>query len=359
MKTLSLSDNWLVTSIKILSSGGIVIFPSDTLYGALVDATNNKAVEKLIRFKSRPPGKPISVFVDSFSMLAKYAKLTASQNETLNELLPGPFTVILDSKYIVNSMLESEKGTLGLRFPTFEPIIRLVNEFEKPLSATSANMSGHSPHYSVQSLLKDFSQTKKDLVDLIVDAGELPRNKPSTIIDLTSSEIKLLRQGDILLSNQKTFISKSASQTQKIAQHLITKYASFASIKPLIIILQGPMGAGKTQFVKGVGSYLGISDIVSPTFVVYCEYPVNKSGIKNLIHFDLFDIQESEEFNHLGLGHYLKPGHVWCIEWGEKSGPIIEKLKQEAYVIDITISYQGNDERSLIIDTHIYDHIIN
>lgn len=353
MKTISLSGNWLVKSIKTLSSGGIVIFPSDTVYGALVDATNKAAVQKLIQFKNRPPGKPISVFVDSLGMLADHAKTDQHQTETLKELLPGPFTVILDSKHKINSLLESEKGTLGLRFPAYEPIIRLVKAFKKPLSATSANMSGHSPHYSITSLLKDFSKSKKDLIDLMIDGGELPRNKPSTIIGLTSSKMRLLRQGDILLSHHKTFISKSPSQTQKLAQHLISKYIGKVTMKPLIIILKGPMGAGKTQFVKGVGNYLGVNHIVSPTFVVYYEYPVNKYDVNYLIHVDLFDIQENEEFNHLGLDQYLRSGSIWCIEWGEKAGAIIEKLKQKAHIINISFSYQGDDVRSMTVDANI------
>ena len=157
--------------ITVLKKGGLVVFPSDTVYGLLTDATNETAVKKLIQFKNRPWGKPISVFVDSFLRLEKLAEVDKKQLALLKNILPGPFTVILKSKKQVCNLLESEKQTLGLRFPHFSLVTDLVKAYGKPLTATSANLSGQSPHYSVESLLKTLPKQKKELLDLIVDMG--------------------------------------------------------------------------------------------------------------------------------------------------------------------------------------------
>ena len=93
-------------TVKVLKNGGLVIFPTDTVYGLLCDATNEKAVKKLIAFKNRPPGKAISVFCD-FNLLDGLVTITEGQKMIAKEILPGAFTLILSSKHKVNKLLES------------------------------------------------------------------------------------------------------------------------------------------------------------------------------------------------------------------------------------------------------------
>ncbi len=211
MKTIKLKTNninqVINNTITTLKSNGLVIFPSDTVYGLLCDAESSKAVQKLILFKNRPPGKAISVFCD-FKLINKLVKINKQQQEIIKEILPGPFTVIIPSRHIVNKLLESEKECLGIRIPSFQMINRLIQEYGKPLTATSANLAGRSPHYSVSSLFSEISKKQADLIDLIVDAGTLPRNKPSTVVDLTLPSIKILSQGDVnFINRSKTFFS--------------------------------------------------------------------------------------------------------------------------------------------------------
>ncbi|MCX6730473.1 MAG: Sua5/YciO/YrdC/YwlC family protein, partial [Candidatus Roizmanbacteria bacterium] len=97
--------------ISILQSGGLLVAPSDTVYGLVCDATNEEAVKKLIAVKNRPWGKPISVFTDGFEMMSSLVEL-GSHKALLQTLLPGPFTIILPSKHKVCSLLESERKTL-------------------------------------------------------------------------------------------------------------------------------------------------------------------------------------------------------------------------------------------------------
>ena len=236
-------------TIDILMNGGLVISPSDTVYALLVDATNQEAVNKLIQFKNRPLGKPISIFVSNMSMLKKQVVINEEQLRLIQELLPGPFTVIFPSKHLVVALLESEKGTLGVRIPDDKFISKLVKKYGKPVTATSANLSGRPPHYSVKSLLNTLPEKKKKLIDLIVDNGQLPRNKPSTVVDLTKPNIKLLRRGDIVFKDEKSYLSNSPRQTRKIAAFILQKILRSKIKLPLIFILEGELGVGKTVFV--------------------------------------------------------------------------------------------------------------
>ena len=105
--------------LQTLDSGGLVVAPSDTVYGLLVDATNETAVKKLLAFKNRPIGKPISIFVADYGMLSQQGDVQESQMQLLKRFLPGPFTVVFPSKHKVSRYLESEKGTLGIRIPSY------------------------------------------------------------------------------------------------------------------------------------------------------------------------------------------------------------------------------------------------
>ncbi len=351
MKIITLADKKVIREVIFtIKHGGLVISPSDTVYGLLVDATNEKAVEKLIEFKSRPPGKAISVFVSDYSMMKEYVEIEPEQQSMLNKLLPGPFTVILQSKHKLSKLLESEKGTLGIRIPDYEFITNLVKKFGKPITATSANMSGRSPHYQIDSLFSKLPKSKIVLIDLVIDAGKLPHNKPSTVIDLTTPTVKMLRQGDIIQTGTQLFISTSADQTKKIGQYLFQKYEKEVTKKPLVFIIEGELGVGKTVMVKGIAELFEVHNIISPTFVVYYEYKISVPNIKLFYHFDLYQIHDSEEFKHLGIENLLKPHTVLCFEWGEKTGEIINILKSKARIIYITMKYVNEKEREITVN---------
>ena len=333
-------------SVKVLEEGGLIIFPTDTVYGLLVDATNEQAVKKLIIFKNRPAGKPISVFCN-LDLLNQLVTINNQQLTTLKQILPGPFTVILPSKHNVNKLLESESGTLGMRVPMYRYIEVLVNKFKKPITATSANLAGRSPHYSIKTLFNELAEKQKQLIDLVIDAGTLFKNKPSTVVDLTQSDVKILRQGDInFLKKSKTFLSKTSEETKNIAKKIFQSYRQGNALslqnKPLIFIIEGEMGVGKTVFVKGIGEQLGIKNIISPTYVIYYEY-------KNFYHFDLCNIENNDEFKHLGLEKFLIPENILCFEWGEKAGEIIELLKSRGEIVYVRMKYVNEGEREIIV----------
>ena len=351
MKRLILSEDNKEQIVKevvqTLKRGGLIVFPSDTVYGFLTDATSDKAVKKLISFKNRPAGKPISVFVDSFFMLHSLVKVDAFQEKVLKEILPGPFTVILPSKGKVSPLIESEKKTLGVRLPAYDLIINVVKAFGKPITATSANISGKGPHWSVEAFLNTLSEKKKSQLDLIVDAGKLPFRKPSTVVDLTSPDIKILRKGDIMFLNTREFISSSAKQTRELGKFFAFKYLSCAKKSGLVFIVEGELGVGKTQLAKGVGSFLGVEkDIVSPSFVGFFEYKAKK--VKNFYHFDLWGLRDVEEIEEFKIDKLANKSTVIFIEWGERIGEIIKNLKN-SFLVYIKMRYKSKNERIIEI----------
>jgi L-threonylcarbamoyladenylate synthase len=344
MKTIILNQNntnqVINNTISTLDSNGLVVFPSDTVYGLLCDATNEMAVRKLLAFKNRPAGKPISVF-SNLKFIDELVKINKNQKNLIQEMIPGPFTLIFPSKHKVNKLLESESGTLGIRIPMYRYIEKLINKFKKPITATSANLAGSSPHYSIKSLINELSEKQKQQIDLIVDAGDLPRNKPSTVVDLSASDVKILRQGDINFSNKsETFVSKTSESTKQIAKQILRENVD-AKNKPLVFIIEGEMGVGKTVFVKGIGEELGINNIISPTFVIYYEYG-------NFYHFDLYQIEDKSEFKNLGIEKLLKPGNILCFEWGEKAGEIINILKEKSEIVYVKMEYVNERTRKII-----------
>ena len=341
-------------SITILKKGGLIIVPSDTVYGIAVDATNHEAVEKLIRLKSRPPGKAISVFCGSMNLLLQQVEVSESQEKTLQNILPGPFTVVLTSRHCVDQLLEAENGTLGVRLPEYDLVNKLVTEFGNPVTATSANRAGQSPHYSIQALLNTLSDEKQGLIDLVIDAGNLPQRKPSTVVDMTSDNLKVLREGDFSsflqpAGDTQEFDSQSEEETQKIAHNIIKENYMLAKDKPLVFIFTGTLGSGKTIFTKAIAEYIGVDNIISPTYVIYYEYEAKTEPVKKLVHIDLFNIKEESEFKHLGLNEFYKPGNILSIEWGEKSEFLLKELQSISNCIQIDIKYTSQTSRHITV----------
>ena len=251
-------------TIAVLEKGGLVIYPTETCYGVGVDATNQVAVDKLLKYKDRPAGKAISIAVADQEMAARYVHLNETARNLYKNFLPGPLTVISLSKGEVAKGLEAEDNTLGVRVPDYPLILELLREYDRPITATSANVAAQKTPYALADILDNISKQRRRLIDLILDAGVLPRNPPSTVVNTTLNELALIRQGRISLDDMGVdrFISKSEQATQDLAARLVSRERE--SNRCVIFALQGELGVGKTQFAKGIGSGLKIKSVIWP-----------------------------------------------------------------------------------------------
>ncbi|MDD3531774.1 MAG: L-threonylcarbamoyladenylate synthase [Candidatus Shapirobacteria bacterium] len=183
-------------AVCVLKEGGLVIYPTETCYGAGVDATNPEAVDKLWHYKKERGNKPVLVAVADQAMAQKYAHLTPPAKKIFRQYLPGPVSLVINGRGLVDSRIESSLGTLGIRVPNHQLILALIKKLNRPLTSTSANVSGQPNPYSIDEILK---QTNQNLIDLIIDQGTLPSRPPSTLVDMTGNKIKILRQGQIII----------------------------------------------------------------------------------------------------------------------------------------------------------------
>jgi len=355
-------------TLAALRKGGLVVFPSDTVYGLLADAENPEAISRLLEFKERKPGQAISIFVANKKIAEKYVRLNQNGLNVVNNLLPGPFTVVAKSKHQTDPRLEAENDTLGIRIPNFPLILNLVTGFGRAITATSANLSGRPAVYSIPSLFRTLSAKKKSLLNLVVDAGNLPKNKPSTVIDTTTGQLRTLRAGALLPQTPNSLLSRSEKDTEELARFLATKLIKTPLGKPIVFLLEGELGTGKTVFTRGLGKALGVKEkIASPTFNICAEYRTNlpskttSSGIDSyhhneanhnkkpqpkFIHCDFYRLETKEEFAELGFPENVSNGNIYAFEWSERlPRALISALKNRAEIVYLRLKHAGENQR--------------
>jgi L-threonylcarbamoyladenylate synthase len=180
MKIVKIRQKTINEAIEFLNNGRVVIFPTDTVYGFLADLHNSKAIEKIFKIKKRAKSKPLPVFIKDTKTARELAEISKEQEKILKKYWPGKHTFVLDGK--------NKKGTIALRIPKYKPLNNLLKKINKPLAQTSVNVSGRPELNKISDIKKTFD--KEGI--LIVDAGNLPKRKPSSIINLTEGK-KILR----------------------------------------------------------------------------------------------------------------------------------------------------------------------
>jgi L-threonylcarbamoyladenylate synthase len=179
-------------AVKSIKQGEVVVCPTDTVYGLIADATSEAAVKKLLKIKKRNTRKPVPIFVKDIKTAKKLALIDNQQEKILKEVWPGKVTVVLKRKNKLPKVLFRNKKTIGLRIPDYKIINQLLLIINRPLTGTSANISGQPPSTKIKEVISQF-KNKRFQPDLIIDAGNLPKSKPSTVLDLTTWPPKILR----------------------------------------------------------------------------------------------------------------------------------------------------------------------
>lgn len=178
--------------VEILQSGGVIIYPTDTIYGLGCDIHQHKAVERICRIKNVHPEKAQLSFVCcDLSQLSHYAKqLNTSTYRILKQHLPGPYTFILEASKQTPKILKTKRDTVGIRVPDNKIASEIVNELGNPI--LSASLPGEDvEEYTDPEIIHDKFEK---LVDVVIDGG-IGGIMPSTIIDLTSGEPAMIREG--------------------------------------------------------------------------------------------------------------------------------------------------------------------
>ena len=338
MEIIKQNTKVIAKAVNVLKEGGLVIFPTETVYGIATDATNPKAIKKLNTYKKRPFGKPYSVAVSDTKMAEEYVDLNDTARNIYKEFLPGPVTVVSYGKHKLAKGVESETGTLGIRISSHPLVGQIVKTIGVPITATSANASYMKRPYKISDVLDNISEKQKKLIDLIIDGGVLPHNEPSTVIDTTMDDPVVLRQGEIKFKDKNEILSRSEENTQNIAKELFQKYENYLGKRPIIFALIGEMGTGKTQFTKGLGKVLGIKEeIVSPTFNLVMEYG-------KLTHIDAWRLENPKELETLGFLKMIEDKNiVIAIEWADRVIEEIKNQREHAFIVWVKIKYLNTD----------------
>ena len=192
MNVVQLNRNTLEVVVKALRHGKIIVCPTDTVYGLVCDATKKEAVQRLFKIKGRPAGKPIPIFVKDINMAKRLAHINGRQEDFLRKHWPGRVTAVLKSRNKLPKILGAERS-IGLRIPSYKFINDMLLEINCPLTGTSANISGKPSCWDVNDIVKQFKR-RKFKPDLILDAGHLPKRKPSKVVDLTIYPPRVLRR---------------------------------------------------------------------------------------------------------------------------------------------------------------------
>jgi L-threonylcarbamoyladenylate synthase len=171
-------------AVRVLQRDGIIVYPTETVYGLGADALSEDAVIRVYEAKNRPLSKPISVAVSDLEMLKAIAVVDDVAQAFIDRFLPGPVTVILPAKSCLPPILTGGTGMIGIRWPDNEIAHAIIERLDAPITATSANISDENAPTRPEEVYVPF--------DYLVDGGELP-GTPSTVVDLTTCRI--LRKG--------------------------------------------------------------------------------------------------------------------------------------------------------------------
>ena len=184
----------LLEAINVLKHGGVIVYPTDTVYGLGANACDHHAVDQIFKIKNRPYAKPLPIIARNMKWVKELAFVPSKLEPTLEEIWPGATTVILHRKSVIPPIVTAGAKSVGVRIPDHVLTDKLLGKFGYPLTATSANISGNEATGDIGKIVESFrGQIWKP--DLVLDVGILPVSMPSTILDLSTVKPKILRVG--------------------------------------------------------------------------------------------------------------------------------------------------------------------
>ena len=169
---------------KVLDTGGLIAYPTDTFYGIGCDLYNKKGIQLIYKLKKRPLTQPFSIICDSLKEISRYAQVSNYAYKTMKRLLPGPYTFILDGTKLVPKIMLTKRKTVGIRVPNNNICLAIVQTLGRPIISTSAELDDP---YSIQEAYSSY-------LDIIIDGGVLYPS-PSSVISLIGDVPEVIRKG--------------------------------------------------------------------------------------------------------------------------------------------------------------------
>lgn len=178
--------------VKILKNGGILAFPTETVFGLGVISSSEIAFSKLVETKKRPPNKPFTMMCSKLEQVDNYVEINETTKKVVKAFMPGPITIVAKAKKNVPSYLDLKSGFIGFRIPDDEFVLKMIDKVGSALLVPSANPSNEAPALTDKEVIKYFDNEIDGLVEGVCD-----KLSPSTVVKINESEITVLREGPI------------------------------------------------------------------------------------------------------------------------------------------------------------------
>jgi L-threonylcarbamoyladenylate synthase len=192
MRILKATRNNILAASRIVRKGGLVVYPTETVYGLGCDPFNVMAVKRVFRLKGERR-KPLPILASSSHHVERIATLSREAEKIANCFWPGPLTLVLPKKLVLPEVVTCNLDSVGVRIPKHDVALRLIGLSNGILVGTSANKTGEKPPWTAQEAAEQLGKEP----NLILDSGPVTLGVPSTVVDLTSKKPKILREGPI------------------------------------------------------------------------------------------------------------------------------------------------------------------
>lgn len=304
-KILTTDKNSIATAGEILKTGGLVAFPTETVYGLGANAFDSECVKKIYAAKGRPSDNPLIVHISDISQLYPLVKdINDNALALIHAFMPGPFTIILKKSDLIPDTVTAGMDTVAVRFPENETARQLINATGSPIAAPSANLSGSPSPTKASHVIEDLSGR----IDAIIDGGSCEVGLESTIVDSSSSVPVLLRPGGITFEDILEIVPE-ATVDENILKSLAenqqprcpgSKYKHYAP-KAEVTVIEGDMKAVKRKIdlllAENTDKICGVLTMSENTYdceVILSGGTTNREFAKNLF-------SHLRDFDHLGV----------------------------------------------------------
>lgn len=253
---MQITSRQMRQAVDVLKRGGVVVYPTETSYGFAADATNTKAVEKVMKLKQRDLEESVPMIAPTLSMILRYMELAPKLKKLARKAWPAPLTLVgpaVEGRGLADGVIRKD-GSVAMRISSHPVAIVLSRRLGKPIISTSANITAQPPAFSIKQFQKQFEDSELQ-PDLILDAGRLAKKKPSTIVTEENEQLVILRKGAYPLRTISHQPKKSFGQHFLHDKNVVQSVVDAAEIEKGDIVLEiGPGEGVLTEALVNAGA---------------------------------------------------------------------------------------------------------